>query len=102
MQSFWLWKGIQQFLKFEDLKSVEEKKSQQYFLKQRLVLASLVSVSMLSTVVYTSMNFSPHDWLHFSCMIYRESYREGGEEKKQKRKGIGSPLVLNNLLAAAG
>lgn len=90
MQSCWLWKSIQQFLKFEDLKSAEEKKSQQYFLKHRLVLASLVSVSMLSTVVYTScMNFSPHDWLHFSCMIYRQSYRRERErkEKKQKRKG---------------
>lgn len=92
MQSCRLCKSIQQFLKFEDLKSVEERKSQQYFLKHRLVLASLVSVSMLFTVVYTScMNFSPHDWLHFSCMIYRESYkrereRERGKKAKEKRE----------------
>lgn len=59
-------------------------------LKAQTSLTSLASVSMLSTVVYNSgMNFSPHDWLRFSCMIYRESYRrdrERGRGKKAKDK----------------
>lgn len=86
MQSYWLWKNTQQFLKFEDLKTVEEKIFQQYFLKYRLVLASLVSVSILSTVLYTSyMNFSPHGWLHFSCMIYRAFYSRERDRQKERK-----------------